>query len=279
MAYKDLQVHVDSTANCDQRLHVAAGMATNLDAHLTGVYVRPKFHLPSYMTPMDTEWMRRLEASYEQEMDAKERDAKQVFDDVISQYSVDAAWQTSRGTVYASLAEEAAYADLMVLGQPDSEDVTNQYQDLPDQVVLTTGRPCLVVPYIGADNNVGKHPLVAWNGTRESNRALHDALPLLERAETVTIMLSEESGQSGNADLPDTRIAQHLARHDVKVMTKTLRAKKSETSNVFLSYLADNGHDLLIMGAYGHSRLREVVLGGMTREIMKTMTVPVLMSH
>jgi len=105
---------------------------------------------------------------------------------------------------------------------------------------------------------------------------LNDALPLLVRAENVTIMLSELDGSD---DLPDTRIAQHLARHNVTVMTKTIKAEERDTSNAFLSYIADNNHDLLVMGAYGHSRLREMVLGGMTREIMQTMTVPVLMSH
>jgi len=133
-----------------------------------------------------------------------------------------------KGDVYTSLTEEAGYADLLILGQPDSDDLSNHYRDLPDRTLLTSGRPCLIVPYIGAKGNIGRNPLVAWNGTRESNRALHDALPLLERAETVTIMISQT---------------------------------------------------LLVMGAYGHSRLREIVLGGMTRDIMQSMTVPVLMSH
>jgi len=275
MSYKDLQVYVGNDASCTKRLHVAADMAARLNAHLTGVFSRPELHLPSYFATSHTVWLSSVEADYKKQIDAAEHEARQLFDEASSQYQVDTTWRAATGDIYASLTKEAGYADLLVLGQADPKDVTNR-QDLTDHIVMTTGRPCLVVPYIGAHENVGKHPLVAWNGTKESNRALHDALPLLERAETVTIMLAESD--EGN-DLPDTRIAQHLARHDVQVMTKTLRAKKRDISNTFLSYLADNDHDLLVMGAYGHSKLREVVLGGMTREIMQQMTVPVLMSH
>jgi len=287
MAYKDLQVHMDNSPNCDKRLHVAAKIAAEFDAHLTGLFVRPEFHLPSYIAPFntstaligDTEWLSGIANNYEKVMDEKEGQAKQLFNKIASQYEVASMWQSINGDVYSSLTEEASYADLLVIGQANPDDVTNRNLDVPNHILLTAGRPCLVVPYIGTYENVGKHPLIAWNGSRESNRALHDALPFLERAETVTIMMSETSGSAESSDLPDTRIAQHLARHNVKVMTKTMTAKERDISNDFLSYLADNGHDLLVMGAYGHSRFREAILGGMTREIMHSMTVPVLMSN
>jgi len=286
MAYKDLQVHVDNSPNCDKRLHVAATMAAEFGAHLTGIFVRSPFHLPSYIASTtattsflgDTEWLSSIANNYENMMDNRESEAKQLFDKITSQYQAECIWESVKGDVYSSLIEEAGYADLLVLGQADPDDETNRNLDVPDHILLATGRPCLVVPYIGADKFVGKHPLIAWNGSRESNRALHDALPLLERAETVTVMMSEGSGKHDD-DLPDTRIAQHLARHDVKVMTKTTQSADMAISNDFLSYLADNGHDLLIMGAYGHSKFREAVFGGMTRDIMHSMTVPVLMSH
>jgi len=276
MSFKDIQVHVNSNASCTNRLHVAASMAEKQNAHLTGVFLRPRLHLPNYFSTDSTVWLSHVEADYEKEMNNNEGEARKIFDEVTSQYQVEATWQAAKGNVYSALTKEAGYADLLVLGQPNSHDEANKSQDLTDHIVLTTGRPCLIVPYAGVFENVGKHPLIAWNGSRESNRALHDAMPLLEQAETVTVLLSE-TGISG--DLPDTKIARHLARHDVKVMTKTMREKKRDTSNAFLSYLVDDGHDLLVMGAYGHSKFRELILGGMTHEIMQTMTVPVLMSH
>ena len=279
MSYKDLQVHVDNTINCSKRLDAAAKIAASLDAHLTGIFVRPPLHLPSYIGPVGTDFMTTIETNYGQEIDKLENTARQSFDEITSQYQVQTMWQAVRGDVYAELTKEAAYTDVLILGQSDPDDVNSKIRDIPDNLVLTAGRPCLIVPYIGARKTVGKHPLIAWNGSRESNRALHDALPLLEQADTVTVVMSETSGKRVNNDLPDTRIAQHLARHGVKVMTKTMTSKKRQTSNDFLSYITDNGHDLLVMGAYGHSRFSEVVLGGMTREIMQSMTVPVLMSH
>jgi nucleotide-binding universal stress UspA family protein len=281
MAYRDLQVHVDNSASCAKRLHVAAEIAAKFDSHLTGIFIRPPFHLPSYALPVniESEWIDTIAQDYETGLDTKEHAAKRLFDEITTQYQATTLWQPVKGDVYTVLGEEAAYADLLILGQPDPDDSTNNYTDLPDRTLLTSGRPCLVVPYIGARENMGKHPLVAWNGTRESNRALHDAMPVLEQAETVTIMISQASGSPAKDELPNTKIAQHLARHNVKVMTKTLTEEKNQTSNAFLSYIADNDHDLLVMGAYGHSRIREIVLGGMTREIMQSMTVPVLMSH
>jgi nucleotide-binding universal stress UspA family protein len=281
MAYRDLQVHVDNSVCCAKRLHVAAEMAAKFDSHLTGIFIRPPFHLPSYALPVniEAEWINTIEQDFEKGLDTNEHDAKQLFDEITSQYQATTLWQPVKGDVYTVLAEEAGYADLLILGQPGPDNEYNNYSDLPDRTLLTSGRPCLVVPYIGARENVGKHPLVAWNGTRESNRALHDAMPILKLAETVTIMISQASGSAVKDELPNTKIAQHLARHNVKVMTKTLMEEKNQTSNAFLSYIADNDHDLLVMGAYGHSRIREIVLGGMTREIMQSMTVPVLMSH
>lgn len=276
MTYKSLQVHVDNTASCEKRLHVAVEMAIKLNAHLTGVYTRHWTHLPNYMMPVNSQRLKNIEANYKKEMDDMENAAKAMFTEVTLQHEVSAIWHCVTGDAYSALTNEAHYSDLLILGQPEPEDEINTTPDLPDHLVLTSGRPCLIVPYIGARKNLGKHPLVAWNGTRESTRALHDSLPLLMQAESVTIMLSEEDDKD---DLPDTRIAKHLARHGVKVMTKKIRSEEQHISSAFLSYIADNDHDLLIMGAYGHSRLREIVLGGMTREIMQTMTVPVLMSH
>lgn len=279
MSYKDLQVHVDNTTHCGQRIDVAAKLAASSDAHLTGIFVRQPLYLPSYIGPVGTDFLNTIETNYAQEVNKLETAAKQNFETITSQYEVQTAWHSVTGDVYAELTKEAAYADVLVLGQVDPDDTNGKIRDIADNLVLTAGRPCLVVPYIGAGKTVAKHPLIAWNGSRESNRALHDALPLLEQSDTVTIMVSDTSGKRASAELPNTRIAQHLARHNVKVMTKTMTSKKRQTSNDFLSYITDNGHDLLVMGAYGHSRFSEVVLGGMTREIMQSMTVPVLMSH
>jgi nucleotide-binding universal stress UspA family protein len=120
--------------------------------------------------------------------------------------------------------------------------------------------------------------LVAWNGSREATRAVHDALPLLRRAEQVTV-LSIDPDPAAERRLPGAHVSRHLTRHGVTVQSPTITGADGAVGDLLLSYVADHDIDLIVMGAYGHTRLREVVLGGATRTLLRHMTVPVLMSH
>jgi len=120
--------------------------------------------------------------------------------------------------------------------------------------------------------------LVAWNGSREATRAVHDALPLLRRAEKVTV-LSIDPDEDAEPRLPGADVSLHLARHGVTAQAATIAGTDVAVGDLLLSYAADHDIDLIVMGAYGHTRLREVVLGGATRTLLRHMTVPVLMSH
>jgi nucleotide-binding universal stress UspA family protein len=147
-----------------------------------------------------------------------------------------------------------------------------------EQVVLSSGRPVLVVPYIGWTKTLGERITIAWDGGRESARAVADALPLLKKAKAVTVLvINPEKGNHGEE--PGADIALHLARHGVNAEVRRARFDDVDTGNAILSQVADLSSDLLVMGAYGHSRLRELVIGGVTRTIFEEMTVPVLMSH
>ena len=143
---------------------------------------------------------------------------------------------------------------------------------------MAAGRPALVVPYIGAGKTIGARPMVAWDGGREAARAVNDAMPMLERAKSVVVLTvnpkKRDHGQEPGAD-----IALHLARHGIKVEAQHLEVRDMSVADTILSRMADQGIDLLVMGAYGHSRIREWVMGGTTRQIFANMTVPVLMSH
>jgi nucleotide-binding universal stress UspA family protein len=134
----------------------------------------------------------------------------------------------------------------------------------------------MVIPYIGARRRIGNKLLVAWNGSREAARAVADAMPLLERADEVKV-LSAKPLDIG--DLSGADIALHLARHDVNTEASSSANKDIDIGDLLLNEAAQEGADLLVMGAYGHSRFRETVLGGATRHVLKNMTVPVLMSH
>lgn len=165
----------------------------------------------------------------------------------------------------------ARYVDLAVLGQP-----TPGAHDHVTDTLMNVGRPLLVVPRFGRFPSVGRRVLVAWNGSREATRAVFDALPLLRQAELVTVMTfdSPDEGREAGAD-----ISLALARHGVTVEVVHSTLGGIDAGNALLSRAADLGADLLVMGAFGHSPLRERMLGGATRHILDHMTVPVLLSH
>ena len=154
----------------------------------------------------------------------------------------------------------ARYADLAVLGQADPDNPPLG-AGVVEAVLLGSGRPALVVPFIGAES-VGQRVLVAWNATREAARALNDAMPLLAQAEKVTVLsVNPERGIGGEGDLPAADIALHLARHGVKAEAAHTTAEDVSVGDILLSRAADLGADLIVMGGYGHSRAREFVLG------------------
>jgi nucleotide-binding universal stress UspA family protein len=146
--------------------------------------------------------------------------------------------------------------------------------------MIDTGRPVLIVPYAGTFECVGRRVLVAWDGTREANRALHDALPLIDGAEAVTVMHVGAQQADLDRDRPWLeRIVRHLGRHGIKAQAEESPHGGIPTSEVLLSRAADIGADMLVAGAYHHSQLRESLLGGVSRNLLDHMTVPVLMSH
>jgi len=167
--------------------------------------------------------------------------------------------------------------DLAVVGQAEPEKASPE-ELIAETTLFESGRPVLLVPYIQKDGfKLGK-VLVCWDGSRSAARAAGDAAPFLARAEEIEIVIV--AGERGKSDeIPGADIGQHLARHDLKVDVKRIVATDSDVANTILSYVADSAADLIVMGGYGHSRLREFILGGVTRGILEAMTVPTLMSH
>jgi nucleotide-binding universal stress UspA family protein len=192
-----------------------------------------------------------------------------------------AEWRAREGDAGEVALLHARYADLAIVGQADPDsDGLGSTEDLPVRVVMGAGRPVLVVPYAGKFATVGRRVLVAWNAGREATRAVNDALPLLEGASRVTVLaVNPRGGIHGHGELPGADIALHLARHGVRAEASALTSDDVEIGALLLSQAADLDADLIVMGAYGHSRLRELMLGGATREILRSMTVPVLLSH
>jgi nucleotide-binding universal stress UspA family protein len=174
--------------------------------------------------------------------------------------------------------EHGRATDLIIAGQTDPDWDLSPLLDFPEQLALESGRPVLVIPYVGRYPRVGRNVVIAWKPGRESARAVFDALPLLQCAENVHILeIKARDDERGIA--PDTSIAAALARHGVKPTIRTLVAPDISVGDELLSRLSDLDADLLVMGAYGHSRMRELIFGGATRHIARHMTVPTLLSH
>ena len=167
---------------------------------------------------------------------------------------------------------------LIIAGQTDP-DGSSRAAGLPRAAGLESGRPVLVVPYIGRYPEIGRNVVVAWKPGREAARAAFDALPFLLGAEKIHILEIKERGDERPALAPDTSIAAALARHGIKPSVHTSAPGDISVGDKILSRLADLGADLLVTGAYGHSRMRELVFGGVTRNISRHMTVPTLFSH
>jgi nucleotide-binding universal stress UspA family protein len=181
------------------------------------------------------------------------------------------------GTTPEILALHGRYADLLVLGQDDPE---SDNAGLLETVLFDSGRPVLAIPFAGNFNSIGKRVLVGWNASREASRALHDALPLIAKADTTTVFLANpKRGLGAHGEEPGADIARHLARHGLMVEVAKAVADDVSDSALLLNHASDMGADLLVMGAYGHSRLREFILGGVTRSLLREMTIPVLLSH
>lgn len=166
--------------------------------------------------------------------------------------------------------------DITIVGQPRREESSDVLVD--EGVLFESGRPVLFVPFIQKGGLKLDNVLVCWDGSRTAARAMADAMPFLEKSKNVEVVIvSSEPPKSD--EVPGADVGQHLARHGMKVEVKRLTSPDIDVASTILSYAADAGGTMLVMGGYGHSRLREFVLGGVTRGILESMTIPTLMSH
>jgi len=280
MAYKTLLVEIDETKANRGRLRAAIDFARAREAHLTGLYIIHEADLPGFVTaqlPQDA-----IEAQRAGAQEAAEA-AAAAFLAQTDREGINADVRITRAAVSdtaAVVARHARYADLVIAGQADPDEPGPGGSHLVEDLVLSAGRPVLAVPYIGAPRPIGRIVTVAWNAGREGARAVADAMPILETAQKVhVVMVDPVSSAIGHGEEPGADIALSLARHGIEAQAHTIAAGDLEAGDAILSWLADSDSDLLVMGLYGHARFREMVLGGVSRRILGSMTVPVLMSR
>jgi nucleotide-binding universal stress UspA family protein len=187
-------------------------------------------------------------------------------------------WRASRRDAVDAVPLHGRYADVIVIGQPNESDASGVEPDFAERLLLAAGRPVLIIPYAGEFPHIGTRVLVAWNAGREATRALTDAIPLLREADQVDV-IAFNPRNAPHGEVPGADIGLYLARHGIKVNVSQQTAEDVDVGNQLLSRAADLDSDLIVMGAYAHSRMQQLILGGATRTVLESMTVPVLMSH
>lgn len=287
-ALRDIIVVLDDSAASEIRLDIAVALAQQHGAHLTGLsaldllmptraVVQPRSN-PEGDTP---HWGVLPPAAYpEADTQAAERadQLEAAFRERLRFSRLQGDWQVASGHLSEAVVRQARQADLVILGQVNpSHPPPPAGRQLVEDVLMTSGRPILVIPYIGRFATVGSRILVGWNNSREATRAVNDAMPLLAKATFVTVL--EASARNPAIDSTGADITRHLTRHGVNAKTTRTVTGSISTLDLLLNHAADMSADLLVVGGYGHSRLRELVLGGVTRELLRHMTLPVLMSH
>jgi nucleotide-binding universal stress UspA family protein len=280
MALRDILVYIDDGPRCSIRLDAALGLAVKHGAHLTGLYVITRPHIPGYVRAEIPDDLLQRQA---RAVGRAAADAETMFGEHARRAGVNGEWRCVEGAASSVVGLHGRYADIVVVGQRDPSGEEGAYdRTMPDDVILDVGRPVLVIPQGGEFPVIGERVLVAWNASRPATRAVNDALPLLERAKQVIVMAVNprtEEGERGHGEIPNADICLHLARHGVRVEAQSQYAEDLDVGPLLLSRAIDEGIDLIVCGAYGHARWREIVLGGVTRHLLEHMTIPVLMSH
>lgn len=277
MSYKTLLVHLDDSSHSDTRMHVALDLARRWDAHLIGLYVVCQ----DLFEPL----LRRDESLLLGENEAQHAARKQAAQDRFlaagERAGLAVEWRAPPGPAIEVATLHARHADLLVLGQYDPDDRASYVaRHFVEDMLMGAGRTAIVMPHAGRPSTIGDNVLIAWDGSREAARAVADALPLLKRARVVAIETVRRSGDDTDMQAAGADLAAYLARHGVRAScSATPRVPGMTTGAVLLGRASDLHADTLVMGAYGHTRVYERVLGGATRTILESMTVPALMSH
>jgi nucleotide-binding universal stress UspA family protein len=285
VSYKTILVHMADVRRASRLLDIAVPLARQMEAHLIGLSILPPYmvvpamdmgggaaitvdeHRKSYRDEMNQLRDAFLTATRGQPVDTERR----------------AEWRESDAdfiTAPGAMLDHVRAVDLFICSQRDPDWRYSDMLEDPERMTMDCGRPVLVVPNAGKAAMPAKTVTIAWNGRRESARAVFDAMPLLKAAEDVNIIwVNPEDERKGAGDVPAAELCATLARHHVKCQASQASSLGGEVGSELLRQAEAFGSDLLVMGCYGHSRLREFILGGASRDILKNMRLPVLMSH
>jgi nucleotide-binding universal stress UspA family protein len=279
MSYKTILLHLNDVRRARRLAQAGAILAGAFDSHLIGLHVFPAYRLtPPIPLPVGGNVIGRIKAHLREETDQ----IAAAFKDATVARPAAAEWRcitSERRDAALVVLEQGRAVDLIVASQSDPQWELSDVLDFPERLAIESGRPVLVVPNEATVPELPRRILVGWKPCREAARAVFDALPLLKAAEEVEVLTFDSGQPALEGQLPDTEIAAALARHGVDVVLASRQASDAAVGQELLRRASEMRADLLILGAYGHSRLRELAFGGVTRHVLREMTLPVLFSH
>ncbi len=281
MSFKTILVHLASPDRASALLEAALALPHDAETHIVGLYIIPPATfvgagVPGDPAPLVFDEMRR-------HLQSKADGVRVVFEERVAKSGCRSEWRqidVATSSVLKVLLDNARTADVVVAGQADPARPFSEEVDFPDVLALDSGRPVVIVPYQASGTTVGRRVLVAWSGRREAARAVFDALPVLKRATAVRFVFVMADDDLFHADYATTgEICTAVARHGVICSAGIAKLHGQNVGRVLLTEAKKFEADLLVMGCYGHSRVREFIFGGATRYVLSHMQLPVLMSH
>ena len=279
MDIKNILIHLDHSKGCRNRLTAGFDLAQRFDAKLEGLFIVPDYVIPSYI---EAQISVDLMSEVTEQAVARARETLATYQQLADDARVDFQGHVVEGPVIPILSEHSKYADLLLLGQDDPDDADNASYGLADALLFDGSCACLIVPHSGEVLPPGKRVLLAWNASRESAHALKVALPILQQADEVVALSSEPkqarvSMAKGHPHADE--LMHYLETHGVEGISSGMNGSDLTPSEAIVEQAENMDADLIVMGAYGHTRLREIILGGVTHDLLKTAPVPLLLAH
>jgi nucleotide-binding universal stress UspA family protein len=273
--FRDLLVHVDGSEAGRRRVQFAIDLALRTGARLSGLHVMPPPDVPPLYKPNQVD---EAVANMSLRLASNARVAKEAFHDEVAQRLADTRWLEADGDIVQGISDSARYADLVVLGQYEWQGPRVAHPwPIAHSVVSRCGRPVLVVPATVGSSSFNR-AAIAWDGSREAVRAVHDALPLLALSQSVEIVTIIAPSAVENAD-DATHLSSHLANHGIKIEGGVIQIRSEEEPTALRQQMEKARYDLLVMGGYSHPMWLEFIFGGTTESMLLSSKIPVLVSH
>ena len=294
MPLKDVLVHTDNSGSSKVRLEYATQLSEAHGANLTGLYVAASPHknvrsygqTPNYIVPdlggrsliEYDEKAHALQKEHQEHAQLASERAHSRFEEASNARKIRHDWIHTEGSMSDALTHHARFCDVAIVGQPGPESQRHFGETPTDHLILSVGHPVLIVPNMENGFTIGRRIMVAWDRSPLATRAVHNSRPFLRNADSVHVLAINLAPEQGGK-VPGSGICEHLAHHDIKASPVYVESDSEALSKIMLSKAKELDIDLIIMGAYGHSRLREKILGGNTYQLLNHSPIPLLVNH